>query len=91
MEAVEGMSDAGKSLRPSFSLLCDLGNIFLMRSDNLRAYLSEGSMAHLDARFTIPFVAQRADWKAARVDKMFPELAQNNSLASFFALTAHDF
>ncbi len=83
------MGPAGGSYKTSFEAICDIGNIFLMRPENLRSYLQEGLLGQLDPKFTLQFVAQRADFKTAKLDGMFPEI-QTSSLASFFALTSAD-
>lgn len=85
------MGPAGKALTPSFDLLCDLGNIFLMRPDNLRSYLQEGALAQLDSRLCGQFVASRADFRQAGLDRVFPEAeASGSGFSSFFAITASD-
>ena len=84
------MGPAGKAILPSFDILCEIGNIFLMRPDNLRSYLQEGLLAQLDARFTVKFVGLRADFKTSGLDKLFPELDGPGTLSSFFALTSAD-
>lgn len=83
------MGPAGTQLSDNFAMICELGNIFLVRPENLRPLLQEGLLAKLDARFTVQFIGQRADFRAAKLDAMFPEIS-TGSLASFFALTSAD-
>ena len=85
----ESFGPAVSTIQPSFELLCELGNIFLVRPENLRSILQEGLLAQLDTRFTAQFIAQRTDFKSARLDTLFPEI-NSSSLSSFFALTAAD-
>lgn len=94
-EVIDAMGPAATALRPAFSLLCDLATVFLMRPENLRAHVQEtASLAQLDSRSLVEFVRLRADWRSARLEKLFPEAAAGTTatsgLSSFFELTSHD-
>jgi hypothetical protein len=88
-EVVVGMGPAGHALKPSFDLLVEIGNVFLVRPENLRSLLQENLLAQLDSRLALQFVAQRADFRSARIDLLFPEI-QTSSLAAFFAAHTGD-
>lgn len=83
------MGPAGLALKPSFDLLVEIGNVFLVRPENLRSLLQENLLAQLDSRLALQFVAQRADFRSARIDLLFPEI-QTSSLAAFFAAHTGD-
>ena len=94
-EAIDAMGPAATALRPAFSLLCDLATVFLMRPENLRAHIQEtASLAQLDSRSLVEFIRLRADWRSAKLEKIFPEATATSStgISSFFELTAtsHD-
>lgn len=91
-EAVDAMGPASVVLRPAFALLCDLATVFLMRPENLRAHIQEtSSLAQLDSRSLMEFIRLRADWRSAKLEKIFPEASTGSAgISSFFELTAHD-
>lgn len=61
-------------VKDRYDLLAELGNIFLVRPENLRSLLQEGMLAHLDAKLVQPFLQMRADYKAAEIEALIPEV-----------------
>jgi len=53
-------------LTTMYDSLRQIGNIFLVRPENLRNLLEEGLLARLDAKFLWSFVMARADYKQAK-------------------------
>lgn len=45
-----------------FDMLRQLGNLFVVGADSIKAYLSESTLAKLDARLLRPFLMQRVDY-----------------------------
>lgn len=43
-------------------MLRQLGNSFIVQSDVLKSYLTEGHLGRIDARLLRPYLQQRSDW-----------------------------
>ena len=53
------------SLTERFEFIRQLGNVFLVRPDILRSYITEGYLGRIDATLLRPYLAQRSDWGQA--------------------------
>lgn len=53
------------SLLERFEFLRQLGNVFLVRPDILKSYITEGYLGRIDATLLRPYLAQRSDWGQA--------------------------
>ena len=53
------------SLHERFEFLRQLGNVFLVRPDILKSYITEGYLGRIDAALLRPYLAQRSDWGQA--------------------------
>lgn len=53
------------SLHERFEFIRQLGNVFLVRPDILRSYITEGYLGRIDATLLRPYLAQRSDWPQA--------------------------
>lgn len=71
------MGEVGILLKDRYDMLCELGNMFLVRPENLRTLLQEGVLSLLDPKLVYSFIAQRVDFKTAKIDAMFPEISSS--------------
>ncbi|KAH9927166.1 exocyst complex component Sec10 [Epithele typhae] len=53
------------SLHERFEFIRQLGNVFLVRPDILKSYITEGYLGRIDASLLRPYLAQRSDWGQA--------------------------
>ncbi|KAI1786648.1 exocyst complex component Sec10 [Ganoderma leucocontextum] len=53
------------SLHERFEFIRQLGNVFLVRPDILKSYITEGYLGRIDANLLRPYLAQRSDWGQA--------------------------
>ena len=60
------------SLHERFEFIRQLGNVFLVKPDILKSYITEGYLGRIDATLLRPYLAQRADWGTA--EKGFNEV-----------------
>jgi exocyst complex component 5 len=57
------------SLQERFEFIRQLGNVFLVRPEILKSYISENYLGRIDSSLLKPYLAQRSDW--ASVEKEF--------------------
>jgi exocyst complex component 5 len=50
------------SLHERFEFIRQLGNIFLVRPEILRSYITENYLGRIDSTLLKPYLAQRSDW-----------------------------
>ncbi|KAI0082415.1 exocyst complex protein [Panus rudis PR-1116 ss-1] len=53
------------SLHERFEFLRQLGNVFLVRPEILKSYITEGYLGRIDSSLLRPYLAQRSDWGQA--------------------------
>ena len=53
------------SLHERFEFLRQLGNVFLVRPDILKSYITEDYLGRIDSTLLKPYLAQRSDWGQA--------------------------
>jgi len=53
------------SLSERFEFIRQLGNVFLVRPDILKSYITEGYLGRIDTSLLRPYLAQRSDWGQA--------------------------
>lgn len=53
------------SLHERFEFIRQLGNVFLVRPDILRSYITEGYLGRIESSLLRPYLAQRSDWGQA--------------------------
>ncbi|KAI0677024.1 exocyst complex protein [Trametes maxima] len=53
------------SLHERFEFARQLGNVFLVKPDILKSYITEGYLGRIDANLLRPYLAQRSDWGQA--------------------------
>ncbi|KDQ64331.1 hypothetical protein JAAARDRAFT_223032 [Jaapia argillacea MUCL 33604] len=53
------------SLHERFEFIRQLGNVFLVRPDILKSYITEGYLGRIDSMLLRPYLAQRSDWGQA--------------------------
>ncbi|KAL7748429.1 Exocyst complex component 5 [Sorochytrium milnesiophthora] len=63
-------------LNERLDLLRELGNLFLVRPENLRLILDEGRLARLDHAAIYPYLSMRMDFKSARIDVLLRQREQ---------------
>jgi hypothetical protein len=61
-------------LNDRFEALRQLGNIYLVKPENLKTLLEEGTLSRLEPQVLHAFVANRADYKQSKLDAMFSGL-----------------
>ncbi|KAI0722256.1 exocyst complex protein [Cerioporus squamosus] len=52
-------------LHERFEFIRQLGNVFLVKPDILKSYITEGYLGRIDANLLRPYLAQRSDWGQA--------------------------
>jgi len=50
------------ALHERFEFIRQLGNVFLVRPEILRSYITENYLGRIDAQLLRPYLAQRSDW-----------------------------
>lgn len=50
------------ALHERFEFLRQLGNVFLVRPEILKSYITENYLGRIDASLLRPYLAQRSDW-----------------------------
>ena len=50
------------SLLERYEFIRQLGNVFLVRPEILRSYITENSLGRIDSSLLKPYLAQRSDW-----------------------------
>jgi hypothetical protein len=50
------------SLHERFEFIRQLGNVFLVRPEILRSYITENYLGRIDSTLLKPYLAQRSDW-----------------------------
>jgi superfamily II DNA or RNA helicase len=64
------------ALSERFDLLREIGSLFLVKPENLKAAIQEGYLSRLEVSDIKPYLMLRADWaKIARAER---DLLQNN-------------
>ncbi|KAI0637961.1 exocyst complex protein [Trametes polyzona] len=53
------------SLHERFEFIRQLGNVFLVRPEILKSYITEGYLGRIDSNLLRPYLAQRVDWGQA--------------------------
>ena len=53
------------SLHERFEFIRQLGNVFLVKPDILKSYITEGYLGRIDSALLRPYLAQRSDWGQA--------------------------
>ncbi|KAH8094809.1 exocyst complex component Sec10 [Cristinia sonorae] len=53
------------ALHERFEFIRQLGNVFLVRPDILKSYITEGYLGRIDSTLLRPYLAQRSDWGQA--------------------------
>ena len=53
------------SLHERFEFIRQLGQVFLVRPEILKSYITEGYLGRIDANLLRPYLAQRSDWGQA--------------------------
>ncbi|CDO68146.1 hypothetical protein BN946_scf185003.g18 [Trametes cinnabarina] len=64
------------SLHERFEFIRQLGNVFLVKPDILKSYITEGYLGRIDANLLRPYLAQRSDWGQA--EKGFNDAADGS-------------
>ncbi|CCM05559.1 uncharacterized protein FIBRA_07786 [Fibroporia radiculosa] len=67
------------SLHERFEFIRQLGNVFLVRPDILRSYITEGYLGRIEPSLLRPYLAQRSDWGQA--EKGFNDTADDGATA----------
>ena len=67
------------SLHERFEFIRQLGNVFLVRPDILKSYITEGYLGRIDSMLLRPYLAQRSDWGQA--EKGFNDSIEDGGLA----------
>jgi hypothetical protein len=71
------------ALRERFDFLRQLGNVFLVRPETIKSYISENQLGRIDINLLKPYLALRSDW--TQFEKAFNEaegLTDENSSSS---------
>lgn len=76
---IQELGPAGSILQDRFEMLWELAQLFVVRPENLRSVLQEGHLGRLDVKLIHPYIAQRADFSAARIDQLFPDIERSFS------------
>lgn len=71
--------DSQKELAVYFNFLRELSNVLMVKPENLRSVLQEGTLNLIDIRLFYPFIALRSDFKTSKIESLFPEMITSNS------------
>lgn len=71
-----------RELTVYFNFLRELSNILMVKPENLRSVLQEGSLNLIDIRLFYPFIALRSDFKTSKIDSLFPEMTTYTATSS---------
>ena len=66
--------EAQRELSIYFNFLRELANVLMVKPENLRSVLQEGSLNLIDIRLFYPFIALRSDFKISKIESLFPEM-----------------
>ncbi len=66
--------DCHRELAPYFGFLREVANILMVKPENLRAVLQEGTLNLIDVRLLYPFMALRSDFKSSKIEALFPDM-----------------
>ena len=75
-------SDCQRELAPYFGFLREIANILMVKPENLRAVVQEGTLNLIDVRLLYPFMALRSDFKSSRIEALFPDMVVNTTTTS---------
>ena len=71
--------ESQRELSVYFNFLRELSNVLIVKPENLRSVLQEGSLNLIDIRLFYPFIALRSDFRTSKIETLFPEM---NSLTN---------
>ena len=74
--------ESQRELSVYFNFLRELSNVLMVKPENLRSVLQEGSLNLVDIRLFYPFIALRSDFKSNKIECLFPEMNNNLNLSS---------
>jgi hypothetical protein len=66
--------DAQRELQIYFGFLREIANLMMVKPENLRSVLQEGTLNLIDVRLLYPFITLRADFKTNSIDTLFPDM-----------------
>ncbi len=66
-----------------FEFLKELGNLFMVRPENLKIILQEGVLKVIDSKLLYPLICQRSDFKSSSIDEMFSDFGSNKFMSFF--------
>ena len=64
-----------RELSVYFNFLRELTNVLIVKPENLRSVLQEGSLNLIDIRLFYPFIALRSDFRTSKIESLFPEMS----------------
>jgi len=62
-----------------FEMLRQLGNLFIVKPEILKSVLNEGYLAKIDAKYLLPYLQARIDFKSAGIDILLGTTAEIGS------------
>lgn len=71
--------DSQKELAVYFNFLRELSNVLMVKPENLRSVLQEGTLNLIDVKLFYPFIALRSDFKSSKIETLFPEMIMSHS------------
>jgi exocyst complex component 5 len=83
-ETMGSIGPSWPNLKDRFELLTEIGNMFLVRPENLKSLMQEGILSAIDPKLLYPFLLLRADFKTARVDEIFPDAGSGLAFTKVF-------
>lgn len=72
-------SESQKHLIVYFNFLRELSNVLMVKPENLRSVLQEGTLNLVDIRLFYPFISLRSDFKSNKIDHLFPEMNSSST------------
>ena len=71
---------AADALRGRFEMLCEVGNLFVVRPASIRGLIEEGPhLGCIDPQLVVPYLTLRTDYTSAGISLIFPDLQQSFS------------
>ena len=78
-------AEPARELAQYFGFLREVANILMVKPENLRAVVQEGTLNMIDVRLLYPFMVLRSDFKTSQIETLFPDMSSQIS-----ALTANN-
>mgnify|MGYP000222772128 CR=1 FL=1 len=74
-------TESQQELSTYFAFLREIANLLMVKPENLRSVLQEGTLNLIDIRLAYPFISLRADYKSSNIEALFPDISASKSIS----------